>query len=217
MATEEKKKEILTKLRTAVIQYDEDSAKEGAQEALKEGIEANDAIFNGLVSGMEEVGRMFEAQEYFVPELLMCADALYAGLDILKPLLSSAGVASRGRVVIGSVQGDLHDIGKNLVGIMLRGAGFEVIDLGNDVAASRFVAEAKSHDASVIGMSALLTTTMPVMKEVVDGLDPSLPRLLDYGSKTDPSSPYWTDVRFREARTTAPGRFRSKDSKAQFS
>jgi 5-methyltetrahydrofolate--homocysteine methyltransferase len=93
---------------------------------------------------------------------------MYTGLDILKPLLSGAGVASRGRVVIGSVQGDLHDIGKNLVGIMLKGAGFEVIDLGNDVSAAGFVTAAKNHEAVVIGMSALLTTTMPVMKEVVD-------------------------------------------------
>jgi methanogenic corrinoid protein MtbC1 len=115
MATEEKTKEILEKLKNAVIQYDEDTSKEAAEEALKEGIEPNDAIFNGLVSGMEEVGRLFEAQEYFVPELLMCADALYVGLDILKPHVTQLDLGLRGSVVIGTVEGDVHDIGKNIV------------------------------------------------------------------------------------------------------
>jgi 5-methyltetrahydrofolate--homocysteine methyltransferase len=117
---------------------------------------------------MNTVGEKFRVHDIFLPDVLLAAKAMYAGMDLLKPLLISAGISSRGRVVIGSVQGDLHDIGKNLVGIMLKGAGFEVIDLGNDVAAEKFVAAAKSHDARVIGMSALLTTTMPVMKEVVD-------------------------------------------------
>ncbi|MGA9788400.1 MAG: B12-binding domain-containing protein, partial [Candidatus Sulfotelmatobacter sp.] len=102
MATEEKKKELLEKLRNAVIQYDEDTAKEAANEALSTGIDANDAIFNGLVSGMVEVGRMFEAQEYFVPELLMCADAVYAGLDILKPHVTQLDLGVKGSVVIGT-------------------------------------------------------------------------------------------------------------------
>jgi len=103
MASEEKRKELLATLKNAVIQYDEDTAKEAAQEALDVGLEANDAIFNGLVSGMEEVGRLFEAQEYFVPELLMCADALYAGLEILKPHVKQLDLGVRGSVVIGTV------------------------------------------------------------------------------------------------------------------
>jgi methanogenic corrinoid protein MtbC1 len=141
MATEEKNKEILDKLKNAVIQYDEDTAKEGAEEALKEGMNANDAIFNGLVSGMEEVGRLFESQEYFVPELLMCADALYAGLDILKPHVKQMDLGVKGSVVIGTVEGDVHDIGKNIVKMMFDVAGFEVYDLGKDVPLDKFVEE----------------------------------------------------------------------------
>ena len=127
MATDEKRQEILDKLRNAVIQYDEDTAKEGAQEALDNGLEGNDAIFNGLVSGMEEVGRLFESQEYFVPELLMCADALYAGLDILKPHVKKMDLGVRGSVVIGTVEGDVHDIGKNIVKMMFDVAGFTCV------------------------------------------------------------------------------------------
>jgi 5-methyltetrahydrofolate--homocysteine methyltransferase len=136
--------------------------------ALAEGIIPKTILDDGLIAGMNTVGEKFRVHDIFLPDVLLAARAMYSGMDVLKPLLISAGVSSRGRVVIGSVQGDLHDIGKNLVGIMLKGAGFEVIDLGNDVSAENFVAAAKSHDASVIGMSALLTTTMPVMKEVVD-------------------------------------------------
>ena len=137
------------------------------RQALAEGIVPKTILDDGLIAGMNTVGEKFRVHDIFLPDVLLAAKAMYAGMDVLKPLLISAGVSSRGRVVIGSVQGDLHDIGKNLVGIMLKGAGFEVIDLGNDVAAEKFVAAAKSHDARVIGMSALLTTTMPVMKEVV--------------------------------------------------
>ena len=138
------------------------------RQAVAAGIAAKTILDEGLIAGMNTVGEKFRVHEIFLPDVLLAARAMYAGMDVLKPLLISSGVSSRGRVVIGSVQGDLHDIGKNLVGIMLKGAGYEVIDLGNDVAAEKFVAEAKSHDARVIGMSALLTTTMPVMKEVVD-------------------------------------------------
>ena len=138
------------------------------RQALAEGIVPKTILDEGLIAGMNTVGEKFRVHDIFLPDVLLAAKAMYAGMDVLKPLLISAGVSSRGRVVIGSVQGDLHDIGKNLVGIVLKGAGFEVIDLGNDVAAEKFVAAAKSQDACVIGMSALLTTTMPVMKEVVD-------------------------------------------------
>ena len=106
--------------------------------------------------------------EIFLPEVLLAAKAMYAGMDLLKPLLIRDGIPSIGKVVIGSVRGDLHDIGKNLVGIMLKGAGFEVIDLGHDVSPERFVRTAQAENAAVIGMSALLTTTMPAMREVVD-------------------------------------------------
>jgi 5-methyltetrahydrofolate--homocysteine methyltransferase len=108
--------------------------------------------------------------EIFLPDVLLAARAMYAGMDVIKPLMQKEDVPVRGKAVIGTVQGDLHDIGKNLVGIMLKGAGFEVIDLGNDVSPEQFLAAAREHSAQVIGMSALLTTTMPVMKQVVDML-----------------------------------------------
>jgi 5-methyltetrahydrofolate--homocysteine methyltransferase len=127
------------------------------------------AILNdGLIAGMNAVGERFRQREIFLPDVLLAARAMYAGLEVVQPLLAGAGVPTAGRVVIGTVHGDLHDIGKNLVGILLKGAGFEVIDLGSDVPAERFVDTAAERGAAVIGLSALLTTTMPVMKDVVD-------------------------------------------------
>lgn len=127
------------------------------------------AILNaGLLPGMQVVGERFRAYELFLPDVLLAARAMTAAMEILKPRLVSAGVPGAGRVVLGTVAGDLHDIGKNLVAIMLEGAGFDVIDLGVDIPADRFVDAALSHDASVIGMSALLTTTMTGMKNVID-------------------------------------------------
>ncbi len=137
-------------------------------DAIAAGVPAADILNQGLLAGMAVVGEQFRLREIFLPDVLLAARAMYAGLDLLKPLLARDGVPTAGKVVIGSVQGDLHDIGKNLVGIMLKGAGFEVIDLGHDVAAARFVDAAAEAGAPVIGMSALLTTTMSVMKEVVD-------------------------------------------------
>ena len=170
MATEEKRKEILEKLKSAVIQYDEDTAKEASHEALASGLDANDAIFNGLVSGMEEVGRLFEAQEYFVPELLMSADALYAGLDILKPHVRQLDLGVKGSVVIGTVEGDVHDIGKNIVKMMFDVAGFTVYDLGRDVPLDKFVEEQMKTDSDLVCLSAMMTTTMTGMKKVIDDL-----------------------------------------------
>jgi 5-methyltetrahydrofolate--homocysteine methyltransferase len=136
--------------------------------ALADGVPALSILDDGLLAGMAVVGQRFRDHLIFLPDVLLAARAMYAGLDLLKPLLVEQEVPTRGKVVIGSVRGDLHDIGKNLVGIMLEGAGFEVIDLGNDVAPERFVDAAAEQGAPVIGMSALLTTTMSVMKEVVD-------------------------------------------------
>jgi 5-methyltetrahydrofolate--homocysteine methyltransferase len=136
-------------------------------EALAAGLPAGEILQRGLIAGMNVVGERFRLREIFLPDVLLAARAMYAGLDLLKPQLARDGVPLRGRVVIGTVQGDLHDIGKNLVGIMLKGAGFEVIDLGHDVSPERFVDTAVREDASLIGCSALLTTTMPRMREVV--------------------------------------------------
>jgi 5-methyltetrahydrofolate--homocysteine methyltransferase len=136
--------------------------------ALGQQLEPKRILDDGLIAGMAVIGDRFKAHEIFLPDVLLAAKAMYAGLDILKPLLEGEEIPSLGRVVIGTVKGDIHDIGKNLVGIMLKGAGFEVIDLGKDVPPERFIEAAVEADAQVIGMSTLLTTTMPVMKDVVD-------------------------------------------------
>ncbi len=170
MASKEKTQEILARLKKAVIEYDEDVSKEAAEEALKEGVNPNDAIFNGLVSGMQEVGRLFEAQEYFVPELLMCADALYVGLDILKPHVNQLDLGMKGSVVIGTVEGDVQDIGKNIVKMMFDVAGFEVYDLGKDVHLDKFLEEQIKTDSDLVCLSAMMTTTMVGMKKVIDDL-----------------------------------------------
>jgi 5-methyltetrahydrofolate--homocysteine methyltransferase len=160
--------EILERIAQGLEAGDDAALPQLVGEALAQESAATTILDDGLIAGMNAVGEKFRVHDIFLPDVLLAARAMYAGMEVLKPLLIRAGVPSRGRVVIGSVQGDLHDIGKNLVGIMLKGAGFEVIDLGNDVAAARFVEAAKSQQARVIGMSALLTTTMPVMKEVVE-------------------------------------------------
>ncbi|MFI5253745.1 MAG: corrinoid protein [Bacteroidota bacterium] len=137
-------------------------------QAIQQGLEPKTILDRGLIAGMTIVGEQFKSHEIFLPDVLLAAKAMYAGMDLLKPLLIRDGIQTIGKVVIGTVQGDLHDIGKNLVAIMLKGAGFEVIDLGNDVSPQNFIDTAEKMQADVIGMSALLTTTMPVMKKVVD-------------------------------------------------
>ena len=160
--------DILTRIAASVERGEDDLAHGLVTEAVAQGRPPGEILDAGLVAGMNVVGEQFRQREIFLPDVLLAARAMYAGLDVLKPLLAREGVPRAGTVVIGTVRGDLHDIGKNLVGIMLRGAGFEVLDLGNDVAPERFVDEAVAGGASVIGMSALLTTTMSGMKDVVD-------------------------------------------------
>lgn len=137
-------------------------------DALQAKIPPKQILDEGLIHGMHEIGEKYRLHEIFLPDVLLAAKAMYAGMDILKPLFIKEGLPGLGKVVIGTVQGDLHDIGKNLVGIMLKGAGFEVIDLGNNVPPELFVETARRENASMIGMSALLTTTMPVMARVVE-------------------------------------------------
>ena len=163
-----RKKEILKKLAEAVVEFEEDVAKEWAQIALDEGMDAFEAIMNGLAVGMETVGDLYDQQEYFVPELLMSADALYAGLDILKPHIKQEEVKKMGQVVIGTVQGDVHDIGKNIIKLMFDVGGFEVHDLGRDVPLEKFVEEQLKTDAEIVAMSAMMTTTMVGMKKVIE-------------------------------------------------
>jgi len=168
MASEEKRAEILKNLSEGVVEYDEDRVKEYSNIALDEKMDAYDAIMNGLAAGMEIVGDLYDRQEYFVPEILMCADALYAGLDILKPHLKiddASGV--KGQVVIGTVQGDVHDIGKNLIKMMFDVGGFTVHDLGRDVPLEKFAEEQLKTDSEIVALSAMMTTTMMGMKKVI--------------------------------------------------
>ena len=163
-----KREEILKKLSDAVVEYDEDEAREWSQKALDEDIDAFDAIMNGLAAGMEIVGDLYDKQEYFVPELLMCADALYVGLDILRPHIKTGSIQKKGQVVIGTVQGDVHDIGKNIIKLMFDVGGFTVHDLGRDVPLENFVKEQLRTDSEIVAMSAMMTTTMMGMKKVIE-------------------------------------------------
>lgn len=140
------------------------------QEALQEGLTAQEILDGGLIAGMNVVGQRFKKNEIYVPEVLLAARAMKAGMAILKPILADTGVEPIGRIVLGTVKGDQHDIGKNLVGMMLEGAGFEVIDVGSDTPSEKFVEAAKDKKADIVGMSALLTTTMPHMKTTIEAL-----------------------------------------------
>jgi corrinoid protein of di/trimethylamine methyltransferase len=164
MATKE---ELHAKLKDGVVEYEEDTVKDASQAVLDEGFDPLDAIMNGLAAGMEKVGELYEAQEYFVPEVLMCADALYGGLAILRPHVPDKTDGVNAQVVIGSIQGDVHDIGKNLVKMMFDVAGWDVHDLGRDVPLESFVEEQLRTDSEVVAMSAMMTTTMLGMKKVI--------------------------------------------------
>lgn len=156
-----------------VMEGQSEAVKTKVQAALDAGIPAPDILNDGMIAAMAEVGRLFEEGEYFVPEMLIAARAMQAGLALLKPHLIDSGVEAVGKVVIGTVKGDLHDIGKNLVAMMLEGAGFEVVDLGTDVSPEKFVAAARDSNAEIVAMSALLTTTMPGMKTTIEALNAS--------------------------------------------
>ena len=161
------KEEIFKHLSDGVVNYQEEEVKEWSQKALDEGVPAIQAIMDGLAAGMEIVGDLYERNEYFVPEVLMCADALYAGLAILRPHVPEDEGDFKGQVVIGSIQGDVHDIGKNLVKMMFDVGGFTVHDLGRDVPLENFVEEQLRTDSEIVAMSAMMTTTMLGMKKVI--------------------------------------------------
>ena len=163
--------ELLKRIAEGVVGGDEKQVAQLTGQAIEQSTSPKLILDDGLIAGMNVVGRRFKEHEIFLPDVLLAARAMYAGMDLLKPLLVRDGIPSQGRVVLGTIQGDLHDIGKNLVAIMLKGAGFEIIDLGNDVAPQRFVQAAKDQGAKVIGMSALLTTTMVKMRDVVELLE----------------------------------------------
>jgi corrinoid protein of di/trimethylamine methyltransferase len=169
MGKEELRAELLKTLSDGVVDMDEATVKEAAQRVLDEGLDAYDAIMNGLAAGMEIVGDLYDKHEYFVPELLIAADALYVGLDILKPhvKLEDAEQKPKGQVVIGTVEGDVHDIGKNLIKMMFEVAGFTVHDLGRDVPLEKFAEEQMRTDSEIVALSAMMTTTMMGMKKAV--------------------------------------------------
>lgn len=155
----------------AILNGNAKKAQEATKAALAAKVEPGDLVRDCMIPAMDEVGKRFECNEYFVPELLIAARAMKTSLELIAPLLAAAGTEPVGRVVIGTVQGDLHDIGKNLVASMLEGGGFEVVDLGVDVPPERFVEAAKEKDGTIVALSALLTTTMSVMKSVIDALE----------------------------------------------
>jgi corrinoid protein of di/trimethylamine methyltransferase len=176
MATKE---ELLEKMQEAVVEYEEDDSKELAQQYLDAGHDPMEGIMDGLAKGMEEVGQLFENHEYFVPEVLMCADALYAGLEVLRPHVKQEDEENpKAQVVIGSIEGDVHDIGKNLVKMMFDVAGWKVHDLGRDVPLEQFVEKQLSTDSEVVAMSAMMTTTMLGMKKVIEMVKEKNPDVL---------------------------------------
>jgi len=160
----------LQKLYDAILRGDAKTAVAVTQEALAENADPMELISRYMIPAMDEVGRLFQCEEYFVPELLLAARAMKGSLDLLRPLLTASGRKPSGRVVIGTVKGDLHDIGKNIVASMLEGGGFEVIDLGADVAPEKFVEAIQRSDANLVCLSALLTVTMPSMRTTIEAL-----------------------------------------------
>lgn len=160
----------LQTIATSLYEGDYAAVTDQVRKSVDQGLSPERILQEGLIAGMDRVGRDFKEGILFVPEVLIAARAMHAGMDILRPLLAKSGVKSAGKCVIGSVQGDLHDIGKNLVKMMLEGAGYELIDLGTDVKPDAFVAAVREHQPKLVGMSALLTTTMVNMKTIIDAL-----------------------------------------------
>jgi 5-methyltetrahydrofolate--homocysteine methyltransferase len=161
---------IFEEIAEEVVKGQADKVKDLVQKALSDKISAEDLLNNGLVGGMNVVSEKFKNNEFFIPEVLVSARAMNSGLALLKPLLAESNVKPKGTIVMGTVKGDLHDIGKNIVGMMLQGAGFEIVDLGADVSKEKFIEHAQHQEVNVVGMSALLTTTMIYMKEIMQAL-----------------------------------------------
>jgi methanogenic corrinoid protein MtbC1 len=168
MTSEARVQELVEGIFDAVIDMDEDKTQELCLAAVQEGVDAYYAITQGLTAAMDRVGILYDKREYFVPELLLCSDALYAGLEVLSPHIKIDGTVSKRQIIIGTVEGDIHDIGKNLVSIMFEAAGWMVRDLGRDVELPRFLEEHKRLPADVIALSALMSTSMLAMPRVID-------------------------------------------------
>ena len=207
MPSEERTKEILNGLAEAVIQFEDDKAVEWAKTALDEGVDPFVAAMDGLCGGMVAVGELYNKKEYFVPELLMSADTLYAGMAVLKPAIDASGreASVKGSIVLGVVEGDVHDIGKNLVKMMFDVAGWTVYDLGKDVPIDKFVEEQVRTGAEVVGLSALMTTSMLAMPEIIRKLREKNPnvRIMIGGApvSADAADKYGADGYARSAGT----------------
>jgi len=165
------KSNILEQIASNLYNGEDEIVADLVRQGLDQEVSPAELLNGGLIAGMDEVGKDFKAGDLFVPEVLIAARAMRAGMSILRPLLAEGDVPSAGKYIVGTVQGDLHDIGKNLVKMMLEGAGFETIDLGTDVSPDEFVAAVREHQPQIVGMSALLTTTMPGMKATIEGLE----------------------------------------------
>ena len=163
--------DILQDIATNLYNGENEKVAELVQQAVDDGVPPAEILNGGMIAGMDEVGKDFKAGELFVPEVLIAARAMHAGMDILRPLLAEADVPTAGKYIIGTVKGDLHDIGKNLVKMMLEGAGFEIVDLGTDIDADAFVDAVREHQPNMLGMSALLTTTMVNMRTIIEALE----------------------------------------------
>ncbi len=168
-----KEEEILTRLRDAIVNLDIEAVQKAAKDAIEAGIPAYKAVIDGMAKGMEIVGQKYEDGEYFLAELIMAGETMKEGMAILEPHLKAGEIETAGKVVIGTVRGDLHDIGKNVVVTLLKAANFEVIDLGVDVSPEQFVEAVKKHNPDIVAMSALLTTTMIEMENVIESLKKS--------------------------------------------
>ncbi len=167
----DKKEELYKKLSDSVVNMEEEEAVSLSNEVIDQQLDAYEAIDKGLADGMERAGKLFEEEEYFIPELLMCSDAMYSGMEVLKPHIKTEDNGEKHKVVIGVIEGDTHDIGKNLVKIMLESSGFEVVDLGRDIPPLDFVEKAKEINAKIIAISTLMTTTMEGMAKVINILN----------------------------------------------
>ena len=179
MSSNNQKQKILAAIKDGVINFDEDRVPELCQQALAENLDAKTILYDGLAAGMEVVGKLFKNMEYFVPEVLMCADALYAGLNVLKPHIESdeSQYDVKGTVLLGVVEGDVHNIGKNIVKMMFEAAGFNVHDLGEDVPVEKFIEEQRQVNADIVCISALMTTTMTRIKRVIEQLKLANPKV----------------------------------------
>lgn len=170
-------RKIWSKLKNGVINYDEEVVVNASHDVLNYGLDAYKAVMNGLVSGIEEVGELYERGEYFVPEMMMCSDVLYAGLNILRPKLKKNQHRIKGQIIIGVVQGDVHDIGKNIIKMMFDATGFEVHDLGRDVPVEKFVEEQLRTDSEIVCLSAMMSTTMYGMADIINKIKEKNPQV----------------------------------------